>query len=109
MEAKYKLTHGEAISIGMLAATKIAIRLKKCDQTVYDRLHALIERAGLPVSIPSKLKISVSGLLNTMKRDKKAVGGTNRFVLPLAIGDSCKHDKVSETLIAEVVKSCFTN
>ena len=107
MEAKYRMTHGEAISVGMIAATKIALRLNKCDQTVLDRLQALINRAGLPVSIPPKQKINITSLLETMKHDKKAVEGTNRFVLPTAIGKWCKHDKVSESLIAEVVKTCF--
>ena len=107
MEANYKMTHGEAISVGMMAATRIAIRLNKCDKSVHDRLEALIKRAGLPVSVPSKLKINVKNLLETMRHDKKAINGTNRFVLPTAIGKWCKQEKVSELLISEVVKTCF--
>lgn len=107
MEARYQMTHGEAISIGMIAATQIAIRLKKCDQNVLSRLKSLIERAGLPICVPSYLKIDVDSLLETMRHDKKAVEGTNRFVLPTGLGKWCKYDGVPESLISEVVKTCF--
>jgi 3-dehydroquinate synthase len=107
MEANYKMTHGEAISVGMIAATKIAIKLNKCDETVHSRLQSLFERAGLPVSVPSRLKIDVHSLLETMRHDKKAVNGTNRFVLPTAIGKWCKQDGIKESLISDVVKTCF--
>ncbi|MGH7953188.1 MAG: 3-dehydroquinate synthase family protein, partial [Limisphaerales bacterium] len=109
MEAHYKMTHGEAISIGMIAATKIALRLRKCNEDLYKRLHALIKRAGLPTFIPLKLKIDINHLLETMRHDKKAVDGKNRFVLPMAIGQCCKQDSISETLIADVLKSCLVD
>lgn len=109
MAANYKLTHGEAISVGMIAATRIALKLGKCDEDAYKRLRTLIKRAGLPTFISPKLKINVKGLLETMRRDKKAVGGKNRFVLPTKIGDWCKQDNISESLITEVVESCFAD
>ncbi len=109
MEAKYKMTHGEAISIGMLAASRIAIRLNKCDKSAYDRLHSLMKRAGLPTSIPQKLKINMPSLLETMRHDKKAVAGTNRFVLPTTIGKWCKQDGIKETIISEAVRTCFAD
>ncbi len=105
MQARYELTHGEAISVGMLAAVQIAIKLNACGEEVYTRLRSLIQRAGLPVSIPAKLKIRVEDLIATMKRDKKAVGGMNRFVSPQGIGGFCKRDGVKEHIIAEVLKS----
>ena len=107
MEANYRMTHGEAISVGMVAATKIAIRLGKCDASVLERLQNLIKRAGLPIVIPPELRINTKGLLETMRKDKKAVGGVNRFVLPTKIGFCDKQDNVPETLLADVVKSCF--
>lgn len=109
MEARYKMTHGEAISIGMIAATRIALQFNKCDESVYSRLRSLIKRAGLPVSIPPEFNINLSRLLGTMRHDKKAVGGANRFVLPTEIGKSCTQVSVDESVISEAVKSCFTD
>lgn len=80
----YTLHHGEAVAIGIVGACLVAERLGLCSQEVRLRASALFQRLGVPTAIPEG--ISEAQLLDTMSRDKKARGGTPRFVLLEAIG-----------------------
>jgi len=75
--------HGEAVAIGMVYEAMLACHLALCSRGVVNRQRALIERAGLPVRMPSH---SFSKLWEAMCHDKKVVRGTVYCVLPTAIG-----------------------
>lgn len=91
--AKYKLTHGEAVSIGMNYANIIAQQY--CDFEETDRINALLEAYGLPIEAPKKF-LQAKELLYYMAHDKKAIDGHIYFVLPKTIGN---------VIITEVEKS----
>ncbi len=76
--------HGEAISIGMIAAAEIAVKRGLLEEGEKKRLKQLLNGAGLPVTIPRD--IDVEDVLKVLPRDKKAEQGKPRFVLPLALG-----------------------
>jgi 3-dehydroquinate synthase len=88
-----RLLHGEAVAIGMSRAVRLAEALGRVARDLVVRQDRLLERLELPTAPPSDL---VSGLgdatavarrlLEIMARDKKAVGGQVRFVLPDRIG-----------------------
>jgi len=78
-----KLTHGEAISIGMVYAGKLAERLGLCGPEVVERQTALLRAFGLPVALP---KIRLADILHCMERDKKVKDGNIHFVLADRIG-----------------------
>jgi len=80
----YALHHGEAVAIGIVGACLIAERLGLARVEVRLRVVALLRRLGVPVSLPPG--VSDEQLLDLMTRDKKARGGTPRFVLLEAIG-----------------------
>ena len=105
--AGYRLTHGEAIAIGMIAATKIGLRLGTCQPEVYERLSKLLLAAGLPTSARS-LGLDLGDVLGKMNRDKKFVSGKNRFVLPTAIGSWCKREGIDTALVRDVVAETLT-
>ena len=44
------LLHGEAVSLGMMAAAILACSMNRIDQLVVDRQHNLLKALGLPVS-----------------------------------------------------------
>ena len=44
------LLHGEAVSLGMMAAASLACSMNRIDQLVVDRQQKLLEILGLPVS-----------------------------------------------------------
>jgi 3-dehydroquinate synthase len=96
----FKMEHGEAIAIGMLAAGRISNQLGKLDRKGLDRLKRIIEKAGLPTEIPS---LEAKGLLQSMKHDKKVLEGRIRFVLPISIGKALITDEVSPSLIEQAL------
>jgi len=106
MAADLQMTHGEAICVGMIAANQIALRLGILDQSSADRIRAVIQRAGLPVSAPA-FEVSFDRLLESMKHDKKFREGKNLFVLPTGIGAWKPVRDVEMPFIAEAVKSCL--
>ena len=88
-----RLTHGECVAIGMVAAARISARLNLCDEEDAERLEALIERAGLPTRVPES-ELDAEMVLETMKYDKKFEEGVNRFVLMTDIGEWTEYTDV---------------
>lgn len=78
-----KVLHGEGVAWGMLAEGDIAVEMGLLDETVLDRLWALIRKAGYPMDIP---KLDADTLIDSMYLDKKVRDGEIRIVLPEAIG-----------------------
>ncbi|MFA9477262.1 3-dehydroquinate synthase [Phycisphaerales bacterium AB-hyl4] len=77
--------HGEAVSLGMVAATRLAVDRGLCRAGVLDRLVTLLEAVGLPTSaedLPAAEK-----LLDLMRSDKKVADGRIRLVLPTRLGE----------------------
>ena len=77
------LLHGEAVSMGMICASRLAQRLGRIDEHVTAREHALLSAVGLPVEPPS---LDHDAILRVMGRDKKTEHGRLRFVLPTRLG-----------------------
>jgi 3-dehydroquinate synthase len=77
------LLHGEAVSIGMLCASRLAERLGRVDSEFTHRQHALLSALGLPIDVPA---LDPDRILAVMSRDKKVEHGQLRFVLPTRMG-----------------------
>lgn len=74
----YRYRHGEAVGLGMLAATHIGVSLDLTGGERLARLRGMLERAGLPVTLAG----TVDGVLEHMQADKKNVAGVQRWILP---------------------------
>ena len=96
----FKITHGEAVAMGMLVAGRISQRLGEMDENELGRLKAVIARAGLPTSIP---ELNIGRITEAMRHDKKIAQGKIRFVLPRKIGEVFITDEVSPRLVEEVL------
>lgn len=81
-----RLTHGEAISVGMAVAGEIALALKLWKLTDHTRMVTLLRSAGLPVRFPRLRASERATFWSALKKDKKNVGARLRFVLPRSIG-----------------------
>lgn len=89
LEAAYNyrgLSHGEAISIGMNLAGRIAIAQKKWSLASHWRMLSLLKTAGLPTECPRMDKKQKKVFWSALAKDKKHVGGYLRFVLPIRMG-----------------------
>jgi len=80
------LLHGEAVAIGMARAARLARLLGRVDADVVDRQDRLLEAFALPTSPAAAGSIRSEELLELMARDKKALDGKLRFVLPDRLG-----------------------
>ncbi|WP_036483303.1 3-dehydroquinate synthase [Myxosarcina sp. GI1] len=96
-----QFVHGEAVAIGMVAAGKIAVRMGLWTKAEAARQDKLIAKAGLPLDIPSQLKID--DILETIKSDKKVKAGKVRFILPTKIGAVTITDRSTSELIKEAL------
>lgn len=76
--------HGEAIAIGMCAAGWMAESLGLWKAADLQRLHRLIEAAGLPTRLSRPLPRE--RVASALSKDKKVKSGELRFVLPVRIG-----------------------
>lgn len=81
----YRLTHGEAVSIGLMAQALLGEELGFISAENVKRVTDLCSRAGLPVTIPDY--IDRNELIKKLYTDKKVRDGKLRFVFQKEIGD----------------------
>lgn len=77
--------HGEAISLGLLAALRLSEEEVGLDPAVRERAGAALDRHGLPVRLDPA--VPTAAILEAMQRDKKADGRRLNMVLLAAPGD----------------------
>ena len=104
LSAEYVLTHGEAIAIGMQAATRIARAVGCCEQPFADRLQSLLERARLPLTFPDRPGL-FERVLGAMSLDKKFRDGRNLFVLPTGVGSWRQVEDVPAEIVHSAIRS----
>ncbi|MEI9864606.1 MAG: 3-dehydroquinate synthase [Limisphaerales bacterium] len=97
-----KFLHGEAISIGQVAAAKLSQRILGLPSDEAERIEKLFIRAGLPVKIRLN-PVQRKKLFAAMRLDKKASDGEVKFVLAKRIGKVVWGQKVPTGLINEVI------
>jgi 3-dehydroquinate synthase len=99
-----KYLHGEAISIGQVAAALLSAKLLGLPQPEVGRIVSLFQAAGLPTKVNLNLS-QRRNLFSAMALDKKVSGGEVRFVLARRIGEVEFGQKVPKTLIDAVLKT----
>jgi shikimate kinase/3-dehydroquinate synthase len=94
----FGLRHGEGVSIGMVAAARIAVVLKRAAPPLADRIEAALAAWSLPVRCPP---FDADAIWEAMRHDKKRRGRAQRWVLPTAIGEV----EIVEDVPPDVVRS----
>lgn len=89
------LLHGEAVAIGMRLAFDYSVLRGECPDEDATRLRALLQAAGLPVSLRSVTKADGQSLVRLMLQDKKMRAGTLPFLLARGIGKTYLAQDVS--------------
>lgn len=81
----YRLLHGQALSIGLVAASNMGAKLGYCTLEEAELIKSLLNKAKLPVEIPEY--INREELVKKLYTDKKVKNGNLRFVFTKGIGD----------------------
>jgi 3-dehydroquinate synthase len=100
------ISHGEAVALGMMVASKLSSTLGIFSSDCYRRLHNVLERAGLVRRI-RRYRFNVETLLKYMQRDKKKKGKALKIVLPLTIGKVKVFGNIKKRDIRKVLKQFF--
>lgn len=98
----FALRHGEAVSIGMTVAARIAVEQGLADPSLADRIEAVLLAWGLPVRCPP---FDADAIWRAMGHDKKRRGRALRWVLPHAIGEVEITEDVTPHIIRPVLCS----
>jgi 3-dehydroquinate synthase len=88
--------HGEAISIGQVAAAYLSQWRLGLSETEVERIRHLFESAGLPTTAELSSKTR-RRLFNAMRLDKKVSDGEIKFVLARRIGEVAPGQRVSSS------------
>ncbi len=81
----FRLRHGEAIAIGLVAEARLAERLSLAEPGLATTIARVLESLGLPTEIPPDL--DPQSILDAMRVDKKRRQGVVRFALPRRVGE----------------------
>jgi len=109
----YRLYHGEAVALGMLAASYISREFRGLPQDDFNRIRSLlVDGLGMPAKVPSDVdRAAVEDLL---ANDKKAIDGVPQFVTIDSLGKlhaepvkGSKEGKYSSPVPKELVKEAL--
>ena len=96
----FKMTHGECVGIGMIAAAYIAKERNMIDIETLSRVESILTLYGFKtrVTLPPSEKV-----MEYMQKDKKKIAGKLKFVLPTEIGavmqtTDVTHDEIFSAL-----------
>ena len=105
----YRLLHGEALAIGLIAQAKLSCRMGHMTPEEVARVDGLLRKAGLSTAIPAY--IDREALVKKLYTDKKVREGRLRFVIERGIGgvvefaDGVFATPVEERVAREIILS----
>ena len=97
--------HGEAVSLGLLAALRLSERELDLDLSVRAQVRELLVANGLPTSFDGP---STDELLEHMGRDKKRRGASRNLVLLRAPGDVALGAEAADDALVRVIDELRT-
>ncbi|MFH1771219.1 MAG: 3-dehydroquinate synthase [Candidatus Omnitrophota bacterium] len=121
-----KISHGEAVSVGMVYAAQLSRYLGKCSVSHVKEISSIIKDYGLPVSFYDLKRIysktfskkagqnknnllHFSALCNTMSYDKKFISGKIRMVILRKIGKVNVIDAIPVKSVQKTLKFFATS
>jgi len=95
------LLHGEAVSVGMMAAAEIGRRVGITPPELVERQRQLLERSGLPLRPPAGL--DRPRVTAALALDKKVIAGGQRWVLLEDVGRPIVRGDVPRNVVESVL------
>ncbi len=96
-----KWLHGEAVSAGIILASQVAMQKNWLSETEFRRIKSLLEAFDLPVNKPDSMNFD--DFMRHMRRDKKVIAGSIRFIIPKGIGTAVVTKDVSEAVLRNIL------
>jgi 3-dehydroquinate synthase len=103
----FRLAHGEAVAIGMVAEARLAARLGMLSAAAAARIARLCDATGLPTAVPPAF--TPAAILQVARHDKKNRQGRIAYALPIRIGAMASEDgdyavPASDALVTEILQ-----
>lgn len=95
------LLHGEAVSLGLVVAMRLASHRQMCDPALSARVVGLLKSLRLPIALP---KLNEEKLWKTLLLDKKTKDGKPTFILPRKVGEVEIVEGVTRQEVMETLK-----
>jgi 3-dehydroquinate synthase len=96
------LRHGEAVALGIIAASRLGLKRKLIAVAQVQKIQSLIAAVGLPVCLSS---LDVDAAFSAMHSDKKVHNAWLRFILPTTIGKARIVSGIPESQIKDALES----
>ena len=100
-----KMLHGEAISLGLVAAIRLSQQYSSLSDTEAERIIDALKLCSLPTHIDRD--INRDTILKTLRLDKKFVDGQIRFVLLKSLGNAFVSNAVTLNAIEAAVDNLY--
>ena len=95
-------THGQAVGLGMICASKLSLVLGKIGDEEYKRIKKIVKSAGLPTELPTNF--DYDEFKEAMSRDKKILSDKLRFITLNSIGRAQISEDIDENSLIESLK-----
>jgi 3-dehydroquinate synthase len=102
-----QLLHGEAISLGMVAAAHVSVRRAGLSLGERDRVVAALQARQLPVTLPADFPRDK--VFAALRHDKKFEKGRIRFIVAHSIGRATVSDEVTMEDLRDAVESLLSD
>jgi len=101
----FGVTHGDAVTIGMVAEARVAERIGVATQGTAREIERVCQAARLPTTPHN---VAADTLIGFTRSDKKARGGRVEYALPKCIGEMAGADRgwtvpVEDTVVREAL------
>lgn len=100
-----KMLHGEAISLGLVAAIRLSQQYSKLSEPEASRIIQALKNCSLPTQLDES--IDKEAILKTLRLDKKFVDGQIRFVLLKNLGNAFVSNEVTFDAIEAAVDDLY--
>lgn len=99
----FSLLHGECVSLGIMAASFLSMKLSHISAEEYEAIRKALEAFHLPISLPS-LALNPEEILAATKNDKKMDSGKIKFILLESVGNAYINKEITDEQLLEAVK-----
>ncbi len=97
------LLHGEAISLGLVAAARISCEASTLSEVETARLTRMLRKFNLPLTLSPK--VATAEIMQALSHDKKFREGGVRFVLLRSLGDAYVSSEITLAQIEAAIEA----